>query len=339
MFRVESYLSINDFTTLNKSLQHRTLKDYTTLVGVNYPSLELSYEVFGQPLHTAPIVLVNHALTGNSDVAGEHTGWWKGIVSKGNLVDTDKYTIISINIPGNGYDNKPENLIEDYKSFTVRDVAQLFGLLLEDLGITKLHAIIAGSLGGGIAWEMSVLFPDLANYVIPIASDWKATDWILAHNKVQEQILLNSKKPVHDARMMAMLFYRTAASFKEKFNRTQNEALGIANVESWLLHHGYKLEQRFELKAYQMVNHLLSTLDITSERGTFEEVAKTIKATIIQIGIDSDFFFVPEENRETQEVLAKIGAKAIYKEITSIHGHDGFLVEDEQLKELLKDVF
>jgi len=324
---------------LNRSLQHRTLKDYTTLVGVYYASLELSYEVFGQPLHTAPIVLVNHALTGNSDVAGEHTGWWKGIVSKGNLVDTDKYTIISINIPGNGYDTKPENLIDDYKSFTARDVAQLFGMLLQDLKITKLHAILAGSLGGGIAWEMAVLFPNLAEYIIPIASDWKATDWILAHNKVQEQILMNSSKPVHDARMMAMLFYRTAASFKEKFNRTQNEALGIANVESWLLHHGYKLEQRFELKAYQMVNHLLSTLDITAERGTFAEVAKSIKAKVIQIGIDSDFFFVPEENRETHQLLTKAGISSTYKEIISIHGHDGFLVEDAQLKELLKDIF
>ncbi|MDO6802707.1 alpha/beta fold hydrolase [Wenyingzhuangia sp. 1_MG-2023] len=324
---------------MNKSLQHKTLKDYTTLVGVHYSSLELSYEIFGQPLHTAPIVLVNHALTGNSDVAGEHTGWWKGIVSKGNLVDTDRYTIISINIPGNGYDNKPENLIDDVKSFTARDVAQLFGMLLEELEVHKLHAILAGSLGGGIAWEMAVLFPNLMEYVIPIASDWKATDWILAHNKVQEQILTNSKKPVHDARMMAMLFYRTAASFKEKFNRTQNDALGISNVESWLLHHGYKLEQRFELKAYKMVNHLLSTLDITEGRGAFEETAIKIKAKVIQIGIDSDFFFVPEENRETHEILQKVGVDSVYKEIVSIHGHDGFLVEDNQLRELLKEVF
>jgi len=309
------------------------------LVGVYYASLELSYEVFGQPLHTAPIILVNHALTGNSDVAGEHTGWWRGIVSAGNLIDTEKYTVISINIPGNGYDNKPENLIDDVKSFTARDVAQLFGLLLEDLGITKLHSILAGSLGGGIAWEMAVLFPSLAEYVISIASDWKATDWILAHNKVQEQILMNSKKPVNDARMMAMMFYRTAASFKEKFNRTQNEALGISNVESWLLHHGHKLEQRFELKAYRMVNHLLSTLDITEGRGTFEDVIKNLKSKIIQIGIDSDFFFVPEENRETHDLLIKEGISSVYKEINSIHGHDGFLVEDAQLKELLKDVF
>ena len=139
--------------------------------------------------------------------------------------------------------------------------------------------------------------------------------------------------------MMAMLFYRTAGSFKEKFNRTVNENLGIPNVESWLLHHGFQLENRFHLQSYKMVNHLLSTLDIIRDRGTFEEVAPLIKANIIQIGIDSDFFFVPEENKETHKVLQKLGVDSVYKEISSIHGHDGFLVEDHQLKELLKDVF
>ena len=200
--------------------------------------------MFGCELHSAPVVLVNHALTGNSDVASEHAGWWRGIISDGNLIDTLRYTVIAFNIPGNGFDKKPGNLIENYKDFTARDVAKLFGLALQELGVKKLHAFIGGSLGGGISWEMAVLFPDLSKHLISIASDWKASDWILAHNKVQEQILLNSSKPIHDARMMAMLFYRTAASFKEKFNRTVNENLGIPNVESWLLHHGYQLEKQ-----------------------------------------------------------------------------------------------
>ena len=109
-------------------------------------------------------------------------------------------------------------------------------------------------------------------------SDWKASDWILAHNKVQEQILLNSKKPVHDARMMAMLFYRTAASFKDKFDRSVNENLGIPNVESWLLHHGFQLENRFHLQSYKMVNHIIVYLRYHQEiSGTFEEVAPLIK--------------------------------------------------------------
>ena len=324
---------------MSSSLKYHSIENFTTETGVVYDEIELSYELFGRELYTAPIVLVNHALTGNSDVASPHSGWWKGIVSEGNLIDTSKYTIIAFNIPGNGFDKKPGNLIENYKDFTARDVAKLFGIALQQLNVNKLHAVIGGSLGGGISWELAVLFPELADYLIAIGSDWKASDWILAHNKVQEQILLNSKKPVHDARMMAMLFYRTAGSFKEKFNRTVNENLGIPNVESWLLHHGFQLENRFHLQSYKMVNHLLSTLDITRDRGSLEEVALLIKAKIIQIGIDSDFFFVAQENIETKKRLDHIGVKSAYKQISSIHGHDGFLVEDEQLKELLKEVF
>ena len=324
---------------MNSNIKYHSIENFTTDTGVVYDEIELSFELFGRVLHSAPIVLVNHALTGNSDIASPHSGWWKGVVSEGNLIDTNKYTIIGFNIPGNGYDKKPGNLIDNYKDFTARDVARLFGIALKELEIEKLHAIIGGSLGGGIAWEMAVLYPNLANYLISIASDWKAADWILAHNKVQEQILLNSRKPVHDARMMAMLFYRTAASFREKFNRSINENLGISNVESWLLHHGFQLENRFDLKSYKMVNHLLSTLDISRDRESFEEAAKLINSKIIQIGIDSDFFFVPEENRETKKILDSIQIESVYKEITSIHGHDGFLVEDEQLKELLKEFF
>ena len=324
---------------MNSSLKYHSIEKFTTETGVVYDEIELSYELFGQELHTAPIVLVNHALTGNSDVASPHSGWWKGIVSEANLIDTNKYTIIAFNIPGNGYDKKPGNLIENYKDFTARDVAKLFGIALVELEAKKLHAIIGGSLGGGISWEMAVLFPELAVNLIVVGSDWKASDWVLAHNKVQEQILLNSKKPVHDARMMAMLFYRTAGSFKEKFNRTVNENLGIPNVESWLLHHGFQLENRFHLQSYKMVNHLLSTLDIIRDRGAFRDVAPLIKSNIIQIGIDSDFFFVAEENIETKNILDELGIKNTYKEIKSIHGHDGFLVEDDQLKELLNDIF
>jgi homoserine O-acetyltransferase/O-succinyltransferase len=324
---------------LNSNLKYHSIENFTTETGVIYDEIELSYEVFGQKLHSAPVVLVNHALTGNSDVASPHSGWWRGIVSEDNLIDTNKYTIISFNIPGNGYDKKPGNLIENYKDFTARDVAKLFGLALLEMDVNKLHSIIGGSLGGGISWEMIVLFPNLATNLISVASDWKATDWILAHNKVQEQILLNSKKPVHDARMMAMLFYRTAASFKEKFNRSINENLGIPNVESWLLHHGFQLENRFHLQSYKMVNHLLSTLNITRDRALFEEIALGFKTNIVQIGIDSDFFFVAEENIETHQKLLALGISSTYSELKSIHGHDGFLVEEDQLKELLKDFF
>ena len=323
---------------MKKDLKYISLEDFTTTSGYFYPKFELTYQLFGQDLNTAPIILVNHALTGNSNVAGEK-GWWNALIGTGKVIDTSVYTVIAFNIPGNGYDGNKNNFIENYEDFTARDIAKLFGLGIEKLGISNLFAAIGGSLGGGIAWEMAVLFPNLIENLIPVASDWKASDWILAHNKTQLQILSNSSKPVHDARMMAMLFYRTADSFKQKFNRSKNKEQGNFNTESWLLHHGQKLENRFTLSTYKMMNHLLSTVDITRDRGSFDEIANLLRCNIIQVGVDSDFFFVPAENKETQKRLDKAGLENSYHEIKSIHGHDAFLIEYQQLSDILQPVF
>ena len=322
--------------TMNQILQYHSVKEFTTNSEVCCPNIEISYRLFGKPLHTAPIVMINHALTGNSLVTGTQ-GWWSQIVCSEGVICLKKYTVIAIDIPGNGHD--PQNIIKNYKDFNTLDIARLYKKTLDRLNIKRVHAIIGLSLGGGIAWELINEYPTLSNYMIGIATDWRATDWILAHCKVQEQILNNSNKPVYDARMMAMLFYRTAASFQARFNRSVNENLGIFNVESWLLNHGHKLEQRFQLPAYKMVNHLLSTLDITRNGKDFKDTVIKFKTTILQIGIDSDFFFTAQSNRETHQMLNDLGIKNTYAEIKSIHGHDGFLIEYEQLSSILKNYF
>ena len=102
-------------------LHHLSINKYVTYSGKTL-DINLSYEVFGQPLHTAPIILVNHALTGNSDVAGEH-GWWTTLIGDGKCIDTKKYTILCFNIPGNGYDGF---VIENYKDFVAKDIAKIF---------------------------------------------------------------------------------------------------------------------------------------------------------------------------------------------------------------------
>lgn len=78
-------------------LQHINIPNFTTLSG-NTQDLQLSYQLFGQELHTAPIVLVNHALTGNSNVTGDG-GWWTDIVGDNKCIDTKKYTILAFNVP------------------------------------------------------------------------------------------------------------------------------------------------------------------------------------------------------------------------------------------------
>ncbi|WP_055435097.1 bifunctional aspartate kinase/homoserine dehydrogenase I [Lacinutrix algicola] len=315
-------------------LQYIDSIDYVTQSG-KATKIKLSYQVFGKALHTAPIVLVNHALTGNSNVAGEG-GWWSDLVGDNKVIDTKQYTVLAFNIPGNGYDGF---LIENYKDFIARDIAKLFLIGLEKLNINSVYAMVGGSLGGGIAWEMAVLKPNLATHFIPVATDWKATDWLMANCQIQEQFLVNSKNPVHDARMHAMLCYRTPESFKSRFQRSKNEDLDLFNVESWLLHHGNKLQERFQLSAYKLMNQLLRTIDVTKGREPNTNVLDVIQSETTIVAVDSDLFFTAEENRETQKQLALTHSNVTYNEINSIHGHDAFLIEFEQLENIIKGIF
>ena len=312
-----------------------TLQNFTTESGAFYAVLNLSFQVFGPELHTAPIVLVNHALTGNSQVVGS-TGWWNDLIGANKTIDTTKYTILAFNVPGNGFDDL---IIENYSDFTTRDIARIFIEGINFLEIKKTYAIIGGSVGGGIAWEMVALEPKITQHLIPIATDWKSTDWLIANCFLQEQILKNSSKPIEDARTHAMLCYRTPESFAAKFQRTTNEELAIFNVESWLLHHGEKLQKRFQISSYKMMNQLLKTIDITRNRASFEEITSKIEAEIHIIGINSDLFFTANENKATYEELKKYKDNVTYQEIVSIHGHDAFLIEYKQLHNLLQDIF
>jgi homoserine O-acetyltransferase len=318
-------------------IQRLSITSFQTHTGYILDLL-VTYQLFGKTLGTAPVVLVNHALTGNSSVTGEN-GWWSDLIGKDKAIDTDFYTILSIDIPGNGHDGEERNLIGDYKQFSNRDVAQIQSKVLAHENIDSLFAVIGGSLGGQIAWELAVQQPNLIKHLIPVATDWKATDWVIAQCSIQEQILHNSDQPIHDARMHAMTFYRTAASFTAKFNRSVHVGKGMYNVKSWLLHHGKRLEERFELSTYKLMNHLLGSASITEGRVEIHELLKTIKSTVHLVAIDSDGLFYPDAIYETHELLKNADVSSYYHEINSIHGHDAFLIEYEQLSAIVKPIF
>tara|TARA_B110000908_G_C10246823_1_gene449333 strand:+ start:733 stop:1722 length:990 start_codon:yes stop_codon:yes gene_type:complete len=300
-------------------------------------TIQLSYQTFGKPLNEAPIVLVNHALTGNSEVIGKN-GWWNDLIGGDKCIDTNDYCILAFNIPGNGHDNTIENLIKNYKDFTARDIAKIFTLALAQLNIERLFAVIGGSVGGGIAWELAALNPNLIEHLIPVSTDWKSTDWLIANCHIQDAILNNSSQPLKDARMHAMTLYRTPESFTSKFKRSKKNS-HLFNTESWLNHHGEKLSKRFNLSAYKMMNQILKTIDITDNRGSFIEVVSKITSHIHMITINSDLFFKPEENQKTLEELKGIKENVSIYKIDSIHGHDGFLIEFDQLSNFLNPIF
>jgi homoserine O-acetyltransferase len=319
-----------------ESLKYIKIPKYNTESGKTI-DITLSYQTFGKTLHDAPIVLVNHALTANSNVIGEQ-GWWNDLIGDNKCIDTNSYTVLAFNIPGNGYDNKSENLIENYKDFTARDIAKLFALGLEQLKIEQLFAVIGGSVGGGIAWELAALKPDLIAHLIPVATDWKSTDWLIANCHIQDAILNHSSEPLADARMHAMTLYRTPGSLTQKFERTK-KSNGLFNIESWLNYHGHNLNNRFNLSAYKIMNQILRTIDITEGRNDFLEVASKISSSIHIITINSDLFFKAEENWSTYVDLKSVKENVTIQEIKSIHGHDAFLIEFDQLVRFLNPIF
>ena len=317
------------------NLNKLNIENFSSFDGTNF-DIELTYELFGQPIGESPIVLINHALTGNSSVSGSK-GWWNSIVGDKKLIDTNNFTVLAFNFPGNGYDGK---LIDNYESLILRDIAKIFLIGLEKLKIEKLYAIVGGSIGGGLVWEIASISPNISENYIPIASDWKSSDWLLANTRLQKQILNNSSNPVHDARIHAMLCYRSPLSFQKKFDRSINEDTKIFNVESWLLHHGKKLQERFQLSSYKLMNHLLSTIDIT--RGgkiKFEDIISKIKGNIFIVSVDSDLFFTDYQNRDTFYKACRIKDNIFFKTIKSVHGHDAFLIEFDQINKLLTSVF
>ncbi len=316
-------------------LQTLTLTDFTTHTGKFYSRFPLHFMHFGQDFKTAPVVLVNHSLTGDAKVCGSK-GWWSEIVGPGLAIDTNHYAILAFNIPGNGVG---DSLYENYTDFHTGDIAQLFYLGLKALEVNALFAIIGGSIGGGIAWEMAALYPDITQYLIPVAADWKSSDWIIANTFLQKRILDHSSKPLEDARIHAMLTYRTPHSLDFRFSRSVNQELKIFNVESWLLHHGLKLANRFELKAYVMMNHLLASIDIARDGKSFEELVSKIAAEIHLIAVDSDIFFTPTEDQKTFNRIKPFKSNIHYHEIQSIHGHDAFLIENQKMAHLLKRIF
>jgi len=318
-----------------KELSTINILSFSTESGTQFKNIQLSYQLFGKELGSAPVVLVNHALTGNSNVAGKE-GWWKDLIGENKAIDTNHYTILAFNIPGNGFDGY---VIDNYKSFIARDIATLFLIGLKELNISKLFGLIGGSLGGGIAWEMVVLNPKITQHFIPVATDWKSTDWLIANCQIQEQFLINSSNPVHDARMHAMLCYRTPESFKVRFQRSKNDALEIFNVESWLLHHGNKLQERYQLSSYKLMNQLLRSIDVTNNGEKEIDTLDTIEANIHIIGVSSDLFFTAEENKETYQKLAITKANITYNEINSVHGHDAFLIEHKQVQKIIAPIF
>ena len=151
-------------------------------------------------------------------------------------------------------------------------------------------------------WEMARLKPNLFKIIVPIAADWRASDWLIANCKLQENILLNSNNPIFDARMHAMISYRTPLSFEFRYNRRKSIKKHLFEVEDWLIYHGNLLKNKFTVDSYLLMNQILKTVDTSDGNNSIKSLEK-ISSKIEILDVDSDILFPKEYRYKTYKEL------------------------------------
>ena len=331
--------------------------------GLSLAPVSVAYETYGKLNGEGTnAILVCHALTGDSHAAGidgkGRLGWWDGIVGKGKAFDTDNYFVVCSNFLGSCYgttgptSTNPATGLPYGRSFpvyTVRDMVRLQHRLLKHLGIKRLVTLSGGSLGGMQVLEWALMFPEFVETIIPIATSARHSAWCIGLNEVARLAIENDAAILHSnghgqterglalARMIAMITYRSRASFERRFSRNQRNSEDPADplfeIESYLHHQGEKLVQRFDAATYVGITKAMDRHDITRCRLGLQETLGTIKARALCIGIDSDVLYPVVEQAE----LAAHIPDAKYAEIRTIHGHDAFLIEFDQLNQIIRD--
>ena len=297
------------------------------------------------------VVWVCHALTGNSDF----TTWWTDLSSEGSVYDPRHYFIICANILGGCYGStgplstNPDTGKPFYHSFptiTNRDVVRAFDLLRNDLRIEKIHTLIGGSLGGQQVLEWAIMQPDAFAHIVPIACNAAHSPWGIAFNEAQRLAIeadptWKDSEPragaegLKAARAIGMISYRHYETFGQTQTEKSDDKLDSYRAASYQRYQGQKLADRFNAFTYWVLTKVMDSHNVARNRPSAEQALAKIRAQTLIISINSDLLFPVEEQR----ILARCIPGARLETIQSIYGHDGFLVEFEQLNNILKHFY
>lgn len=332
---------------------------FTTEGGATLHDVPIAYRTWGRlnPDGTNA-VLVCHALTGDANVSA----WWTDLLGAGRALNTEEDFIICANVPGSPYGSvspittNPDTGAPygaDVPAFTPRDTVALHRHLLDHLGVRRVRCAIGGSMGGmqvlEWAFERTDTGAPLVKRLVPIAVGGRHTPWQIGWSEAQRQAIYADPKwqggayPPDDppadglaaARTMAMVSYRSHASFQERFGRERQSENGSAHppfaVESYLRYHGQKLVARFDANCYVHLTKQMDAHDVSRNRGAYSDVLRQITQPTLVIGIDSDVLYPLVE----QEELAAHLPNADLQVLSSPHGHDAFLIEQEALNAMI----
>lgn len=305
------------------------------------------------------VVWITHALTANSNPCE----WWDTLVGEGKYLDPRKYTIVCANILGSCYGSTSPVTINpqtgkpyllNFPKTTIRDIVACHELLREALGIKEIDLLIGGSVGGFQAIEWSIIRREVIKNLVLLACNARITPWGNAFNESQRmalyadssfeaqeydhsngQIIIHGgKKGLATARSIALISYRSYLGYNISQHETSTETIWDQKAASYQQYQGKKLVNRFDPYSYLSMLNLTDSHNIGRGRGGVETALKMITARVVCIGIDSDALFPCQE----QKHIAAHVSCGEYKEISSLFGHDGFLLEWQQIQAIIQEI-
>ncbi|OYD59845.1 homoserine O-acetyltransferase [Fictibacillus aquaticus] len=319
--------------------------------GEQLHDVELAYEAAGNM--KGPAILVCHALTGSHHAAGTEAepGWWSGLIGYGKYVDTSLFCVVTFNVLG-GCSGSTGPMSVDRKTgkryrsrfpfISVRDMVRAQKKALDILGITELHAVIGGSLGGMQAFEWGVEYPAFMKQLFIFAATPALSDYGIAFNRISIEAIKNDPgwnsgdyedgtvlKGLEIARMTGLVTYRTPVLFDGRFQREEaaHESAGpYYQVESYMNYQGIKLAKRFDANSYLTLLYAMNGHDAGRGRGGWEEAAKLIRADLYAFGFEGDILYDPETIKDSVQAVPN----STYVHVNTHFGHDGFLTQFEK---------
>ena len=308
---------------------------------------DVEVEVRSWGRHRANATLICHALTGSAD-ADE---WWSGLFGAGRLFDSSDAHIVAMNVLGSVYGTTGPTSLgptgEPYEAafpdVTIRDMVRLQREVVRQLGIERLDLVIGGSMGGMQALEWAAMYPAVVDTIVPIGVGAFQSAWAIGLSETQRRAIVADpaweggwyapdEGPVDGlatARMIAMMSYRSHESLNGRFGRTAQD--GRFAVQSYLRHHGSKLVERFDANAYLTLIGAMDSHDLGRGRGPLEAVLRRIRSKALVVGISTDVLYPVSEVRAVADRLPN----AEFAVLDSAHGHDGFLIDVDDLNRIV----
>jgi homoserine O-acetyltransferase len=322
--------------------------------GETLPDITIAYQTWGTlNADKSNAILVNHAMTGWSDV----TGWWPQMVGPGLPFDTDKYFIVCPNVIGGCQGSTgPSSIAPDGKRYgsrfpiiTIRDMVNAEVAFSNALGIEKYLLAVGPSLGGMRSLEWAIQLPERVGAICTIGSSAVATGDQIGTASIQIRAIKSDphfndgdyyeqeRGPVEGmgiARRIAHLTYRTESEMDVRFGRQlQGDDTGRYAVESYLDHQGQKLAKRFDANTYIALTDAMNSHDVGRDRGGVAKDLAGITVPVVVVSIDTDRLFVPRLQVEISELVPTAAPPIV---ISSDFGHDGFLVEAEAMGDAIR---